>query len=487
MTDPKSRAPIAAVLSGIDYQLLVTLTETLEAVLLSERQVVEIDLEVRDAGCVDDIVIHHATGPSRMLQVKHAMSAGSALNTKYLTEPSGTSTILRRLHESFVELSRRTGDPPEMEIFTDRPLDPTDPMMACRDQETLLLVPEALAKGPRSKLGMQRSEWLDHLECDLDGLQAMLDHLRVVTDRTAPILRKQVKLTAAALGLACDDEALLRAIDYVRTWAKDRDRKRELKRLKADLRRALGPAERRALVRIEAIAHLPDTEDAVAEVDWVDLFAGPDADSRRSLTDATAWEDRVRPDLVALRQTLHNAGVDSAVIRFQARQAVTFLVGFYLRRTSGFTVAFAQHGALWSSIDADAGTTAISTSLESVDEVGTASAIVFGFSQDVTEDVIRFAADENLPIRDVLTIATEAGPGQASIMSPEHAAGAAARAVDALRDHLRQSPPDTLHLFFAGPGALAGLIGHRWNALPPAIVYEHAGGARYERTLRVES
>ena len=151
MPDHTTRAPIAAIASGIDYQILVTLAETLRSILLVERDVVGVDLEVRDAGCVDDIVVHHASTPPRMVQVKHAMSAGSALNTHYLTELSGSSTILRRLQQSFVELSHGADEPPLMEIFTDRPLDPTDPMMACRDQETLLLVPEALRKGPQSE------------------------------------------------------------------------------------------------------------------------------------------------------------------------------------------------------------------------------------------------------------------------------------------------------------------------------------------------
>ena len=188
-----------------------------------------------------------------------------------------------------------------------------------------------------------------------------------------------------------------------------------------------------------------------------------------------------------MRQALRDAGVDRAVIRFLARQAVTFLVGFYLRRASGFTLAFAQHGSLWSSIDADAGGTPISANLLEADEAGTESAIVFGFSQDITNDVVRFVSEAGLPIGDVLTIATETGPGQAAIISPEHAAGVAVSAVEAVRDHLRYRPAQALHLFFAGPGALAGLIGHRWNALPPAVVYEHTGGVGYEATLRIES
>ncbi len=487
MTDPNTRAPIAAVASGIDYQILVALTETLRAILLTERDVVEIGLEVRDAGWVDDIVIRHASGPPRMLQVKHAMLAGSALNTDYLTEVSGTSTMLRRLHQSFTELGRESDQLPLMEIFTDRPLDPNDPMMACRDQQTLLLVPEVLAKGPQSELGKKRAEWLEHLDCDIDELATMLQHLRVVTDRVSPLLDEDVRTIAAALGLATDDDAILRATEYVRNWIKDRDRDRRLDRLKSELSAEMGLADRRALVQIHAIARLPEDADAIAEVDWVDLFAGPDADAKRTMSTSSTWEDRVRPDLVEVRQALRDAGVDRAVVRFLARQAVTFLVGFYLRRASGFTISFAQHGSLWSSIDADAGATPISTDLLEADKSATDSAIVFGFSQDITNDVVRFVREAGLPIRDLLTIAAATGPSQSAIISPEHAAGISVSAIEAVRNHLRERPTEAVHLFFAGPGALAGLIGHRWNALPAATVYEHTGGSGYEATLQIES
>ena len=42
----------------------------------------------------------------------------------------------------------------------------------------------------------------------------------------------------------------------------------------------------------------------------MDLFAGADADSKRSMSDAAAWEARIRPDLAAVRQALRDAGVD---------------------------------------------------------------------------------------------------------------------------------------------------------------------------------
>ena len=37
---------------------------------------------------------------------------------------------------------------------------------------------------------------------------------------------------------------------------------------------------------------------------------------------------------------------------------------------------------------------------------------------------------------------------------------------------------DKVHLFLAGPGGFALLLGHRWNRVRPTFVYEHLGTGR---------
>ena len=53
----------------------------------------------------------------------------------------------------------------------------------------------------------------------------------------------------------------------------------------------------------------------------------------------------------------------------------------------------------------------------------------------------------------------------------------------AIRDLVREDLEDhpeapRIHLFLAGPGGLALLLGHRWNRTRPTIVYEHRGPGR---------
>ena len=85
------------------------------------------------------------------------MAGKSSCGTHYLTKISGSSSILQRIYETYNSLTEEFGEPPAMELVTDRPLDPNDPMMASRDQLTGLLVPDAMAGTNRSKLGKQRA------------------------------------------------------------------------------------------------------------------------------------------------------------------------------------------------------------------------------------------------------------------------------------------------------------------------------------------
>ena len=86
----------------------------------------------------------------------------------------------------------------------------------------------------------------------------------------------------------------------------------------------------------------PESTNRTWILDWVGLFEGADADERRSLIDSRDWEERIRPDLLEIRNRLQEAGEHQLLIRTVARQAVTFLVGFHLRRTAQFDVTFTQ-------------------------------------------------------------------------------------------------------------------------------------------------
>ncbi len=275
-------------------------------------------------------------------------------------------------------------------------------------------------------------------------------------------------------------------MDYVRSWIQDRERRRTVEQLTTDIGAAIGTLDHRAVVVVSAIDHHHRVDQPTWILDWVGLFEGADADERRSLIDSRDWEERIQPDLLEIRNRLQEAGEHQLLIRTVARQAVIFLVGFHLRRTAQFDVTFTQRGALWSSIDADSEAAAVSSSIIELGE-GDEIAVVSAVSQDVTADVTAYLMAEGVPVGTVLAVSEASGLGQMAVTTPRHGASLATALVEEVRQQIRGVPATRIHAFFAGPGALAGLIGHSWNAMPPTVIYEHLGGANYEPTLEVKS
>jgi hypothetical protein len=146
MGEVPSRSPSASRLAGDEYQHLVTWNEVLLA-LRSGGDVTRITVEAREAGNVDDIVVERGSGPTVYTQVKHAVDAATPVGSKWLTAtPSGARSLLMRFRDSWTMLSAGGRDL-EMQLVTDREVDPTDALMRRLDRRTELLVP-AIASAP---------------------------------------------------------------------------------------------------------------------------------------------------------------------------------------------------------------------------------------------------------------------------------------------------------------------------------------------------
>jgi CBASS immunity sensor of nucleotide second messenger signals len=70
------------------------------------------------------------------------------------------------------------------------------------------------------------------------------------------------------------------------------------------------------------------------------------------------------------------------------------------------------------------------------------------------------------------------GAHNQSVAGPGQAVAYAQALRNAVRAQLETAPSDPVHLFLAGPGGLALLLGHRWNRVAPITVYEDLGPGR---------
>lgn len=442
-------------------------------------------IEARDAGNVDDVVIEHQSKPTRYVQAKHAVDASTPVGAAWLMT-GDTRSLLQRFSASWNDLRTLQGEP-AMELVTDREIDPNDPIMRLLDRESELLVPAIEQPGPQSAVGKARREWAEHVGANENELVAMLGCLRFRTGRSIRSERERAADLMFGLGIEHDDSAVLRGIDAIRQWTRRRDRRLALDGVRALVDGVTTPiTDPSAVLVVEAVDADPHPEDATRRLRWLDLFDGNDSMTRRTLRDPADWQRVIGPELEAAAIALEAMGFRSVLVRGPTRQAVLFGVGAALRDVKGFSLTYRQRGQLWNSEQAGF-PQAVAT--ESIDVGhGTDLAVVVSVATDALSAVVRYAEEAGLPLGRVASITPAAGVGDRSVSDGPSAVALASAIRDEARHQLEEAQTDRIHLFLAAPGGLALLLGHRWNALRPTVVYEHLGpGSGYTPTLTVSA
>ena len=97
---------------------------------------------------------------------------------------------------------------------------------------------------------------------------------------------------------------------------------------------------------------------------------------------------------------------------------------------------------------------------------------------DPSTAVTRFIDAAGLSVRTLLTLMPADGAHDQSVAGPGQAVTYAQALRNAVREHLESTPAERVHLFLAGPGGLALLLGHRWNRVAATVVYEDLGPGR---------
>lgn len=460
----------AARLVGDDLQHLIGWYHALR-MLRPDNEIVSVALETYGDGNLDDVVVTYMSGRTEYAQVKAAVSAETALNTKWLTAPGRNNgpSILQRFWATWADIRER-GHVADLLLLTNRSLDPTDLVLQARDSNGLLA--DRLRRAtPKSAAGKARQRWADHLGVTEADLYDLLDVLHISTDATEASWRQHVVDVAQGLGLRYDEAALLTGQGQVRKWV-ERSRQ-ELTVLvveKAIERLGLRREEPYSIVLVQALdrSNGPET---VNGLDWVDSFAGDDPRSRRGLRQPSEWNTVLLPELKAAckRARTENRRV---MVRGAMRLPTWFAVGTELTDVAGASPSAMQGGEIWSARDGrDAPAPEILTLDEQVVGLGSELAITMAISTDISQDVVRYLRDHPA-VGTHLTLALSPGPDRQSISSSAEAAASAAALRDTVRTIVRERGASKVHLFLAMPGALALLLGHFWDRMPPTQTYE---------------
>jgi SMODS-associated and fused to various effectors sensor domain len=302
-----------------------------------------------------------------------------------------------------------------------------------------------------------------------DDLLEMLSHLVFRTGLTVSAERDHVQTLMIAAGLDGSDDALQSGLDCVAGWVKGGKRIVHAAEIhEAADRLGLRRSEAAAVLVVQAIDIDPHADEATIALDWVDLFDGDDPKLRFQPHDPAAWI-QIDRDLTDAAGALENDGWRSVFVRGALRQATFFRVGTVLPAVRGHTLRYVQGKQPWST-DMPKAPIAVPQALPTPIGAGADLAVAVGVAVNLTTAVLGYIRDSGLPVDHLLTILPAEGADDQAVASAGQAITYAQNIRDLVREDL-ELHPDTprIHLFLAGPGGLALLLGHRWNRTHRAI------------------
>lgn len=484
-TGPASRSGVLRY--GEHYQDLVGWIAALR-VIHPGNDFHQVEFEVKGVGNIDDVVLRAANGRHRYAQVKWATTSTSMIDNEYLTKlgTDKSTSVLQKFFASWKKLAHGA-ETPVMELVTNRVLDPTDPLLSLLDGRTDLLNPAARQAGPRSEAGKRLTEWADHLGCRQDELIDMLDALRFKSGLSVSGERDRAQSLMLANGLLGDPDALDRGVAIVANWVRDGRRQATADDINTEIDRLrLRAGNPRAVLLVQAIDRDPNPDDATVALDWVDLYGGDSPPTRRQPQDPSGWAT-MSNDLDTAAARLSGQGLRDVVVRGDMRQATFFTVGARLAQVTGTHITYIQYGAPWPS---DAARVAVPPPERTLIPVnaGDDLAVAIGMSIDPAPAVATYLTAASVPVRSLLVLMPAEGAHDQSVAGAGQAVGYAQALRNAVRAQLESEPSNRVHLFLAGPGGLALLLGHRWNCVAPTTVYEHLGPGRgYVQAFTVDA
>jgi hypothetical protein len=442
-----------------------------------ERRFSQVEVEINGVGNVDDVVLRSATGNADIFgQVKWATKPADLVDEGFLTsKPSRGNSLLQKLYASYVTLSAN-GTTPILRLITNRTLDRAHPLLGHVDGRTDLLMPHAGQAEKTRAAGQAVDRWARHVDADRTELLGMLEHLEFVTGRAIKAEQEHVRTLMIAAGLDSSDMALQHGLNTVADWVTGGKRvvsEQDIQQAVEGLRR-VDPS---AILVLQAIDSDPHAEEATIALDWVDLFDGDRPQVRVRPRHASGWQ-RMARDLVDAANALESDGWRSTLIRGAMRQATFFRLGAALPIVRGHTLRYLQGRQLWST-DTRKAPIAEPQVQRTPLHLGTDLAVAIGVTLDPTRAVANYLRETGIPANHLLTSQPAAGADDQSIAGAEQAVTYAETIRNLVRGELDQQPGvEYIHLFLAGPGSLALLLGHRWNRTRPTIVYEHLGVGR---------
>jgi CBASS immunity sensor of nucleotide second messenger signals len=464
---------------GDDYQHLAGWIQVVTA-LLRGSDVERIGIEDPGHPGADDVTVYRASGPTLLLQAKSAVGARSLASFNWLREPSdrGGPSILQKLHREWSAGGHLIN--PKLRVLTNRPDDPTDPLLPMRDGQDGTIARLLTSATASSPAGLARSGLAAHLAVgELDLLKFLRD-FRFITGRLRDDLVEEARTLMSAAGLRRDAKAVRVGTDYIHDWVTSGERRvRTIDELRAEVD-ALDISDHPAsgILVIQALDRSPLADGAAVALDWVEHYMGDEPRVRRELSDPALWNTHFRGDLRQAAQRLRAQGHRSVLVDGAARLPTWFAAGVELCQTAGFDVVVLQRGELWPS-HGPVGVFGIHPTNEMTLGTGAEIAVAISLSREITPDVLPYVQGTLPAVGRYLALSPVSGPTGHAIRGDSEARGCAVAIRDFVRDLARENGGGRLHLFFCCPRGIALLLGNLWDRMPATQLHEDLGARGY--------
>lgn len=496
---------IAARRKGDEYQARVFWLKLLD--LRTNDYVKSVTLESDLASFVDDVVVSYSepikdrvTGKREVVyeffQCKYHMTQHRAFTHENLIDPkfiNNQNSMLKRLHDAYVKLSQELGpDAFRLYIFSNWHWSDQDALAEHLHEETIRST--FYENGPRSAAGRVRSTLAAHLSTSEEKLRAFLNTVRFTLGKNLVDLEREMEKHLKFAGLQPIDPTVTHIPYDSLAWE-----------LFAQGRNSFDKATFDQMIHQEKLIAPRTTEHSEIsiqsfvefarrptdlQVDRLDLL--PLFDRRFPITDAH-WKKVIHekisafmlnPKLMDAPQPIH--------LFFDCHLSIAFFAGHLVSPKHRIQIIPTQKNGsdytLWEQSAPDTDTDL--WLLQTVGKIDEDVILEISVTHDIQKQLQSYLLTQGYNELPQIRVAPIEGVGPTVVAGGTHAWQLGYQLAAELSERIPETC-QTIHLFFAGPVALAYVLGHTLRHITPNIqLYEYdfegqRGPRTYYPSLRI--